>query len=128
MIRCLPSWPEKACVTRIDWMISLTFRLAESSVRGLVVGEQSLADELLGDRGRAARPAANGVDPGGDDAGRIDPGVVPEARVLDRGRRVDEHRRDVLELHHVAVELAEARELHGVVAVPDDRLLGQVDL
>ena len=32
MIRCLPSSPEKAWVTRMDWMISLTLRLAESSV------------------------------------------------------------------------------------------------
>ncbi len=32
MIRCLPSAPEYVWVTRIDWMISLTLRLAESSV------------------------------------------------------------------------------------------------
>ncbi len=32
MIRCLPSSPGKAWVTRIDWMISLSLRLAVTSV------------------------------------------------------------------------------------------------
>ena len=109
-------------------MISFSFRLADSSVTArAVVREQALPDELLGDRRGAARPAAERVDPRGDDADRVEARVLPEARVLDRRGGVDEDRRDVLERDDLAVELAEPRELHLVLAVPDDRLLGQHD-
>src|SRR5262249_58503777 len=39
---------------------------------GPVLGQEALPDELLGDRGRAARLAAQRVDAGGADADRVD--------------------------------------------------------
>ena len=112
MIRCLPSTPGYASVTRIDWMISRSLRRRrEVGLRPCRLGEQPLADELLGDRRGAARRAAEGVDAGGDDADRVEARVVPERAVLDGRGGVDEHRRDLVERHDVAVELAEPGQL-----------------
>ena len=91
-----------------------------------VLGEQAGPDELLGDRGRAATVAAQRIEAGGDDADRIEAGVLPEGLVLDRGRRVQEDRRDLLEGHDLALEVAEPGELHLAGPVVDDRLLGDL--
>ena len=112
MICCLPPRPGYASVRRIDWMISLIFR---SNVRFGILDEarveQPLADELLGDRRRAAAVAAEAVDSGRDDRERVEAGVVPERLVLDGGLGVDDDRRDVVERDDLALLAAEAGEL-----------------
>ena len=91
MIRCLPSGARRRLgdADRLDDLLELAAR-GQLGDRRAVVGEQALPHELLGDRRGAARPAADRVDAGGDDADRVEARVVPEARVLDRRRRVDE--------------------------------------
>ena len=126
MIAFLPSSPWNACVTRIDWMISLSLR---SAVRlgswTSSAGEQARTDELLGDRRGAAAVAAQRVEAGRDDRDGIEAGVLPEGLVLDRRGGVDDDRRDLVERHDVALRVAEPRELHLAGPVVDDRLLGE---
>ena len=116
MISCLPfvAPGSKAWVTRIDWMISLSLR---STVRSgswtSSSSQQPLADQLLGDRRGAAAVAPQRVEPGRDDRQRVEAGVLPERLVLDRGRRVEDERRDLLEGHDLAAGVAEAGQLPG---------------
>ena len=126
MISCLPGSPAKCWVTRIDWMISLSLRSSDPvRVLDQVVVEEARPDELLGDRRGAAAVAAQRVEAGRDDRDGIEAGVLPERLVLDRRRRVEQDRRDLLELDDLALGVAEAGELVAG-AVVDDRLLGQL--
>ncbi len=87
------------------------------------LGEQAGADELLRDRGGAARPAAQGVVGGGDDGHRIEARVLPERVVLDARRGVDEDRRDLAVVEDDALLLPEAGQLDLARGVVDDGLL-----
>ena len=49
--------------------------------------------------------------PADDDRHRVEAGVLPEGLVLDRGRGVEQDRRDLLEGHDLALGVAEAGEL-----------------
>lgn len=88
--------------------------------------EQPRADQLLGDRGRPTAVTTDQIESCGDDPDRIEPGVLPEGLVLDRGRGVEQERRDLREGHDLAPELAEAGKLDRAGPVVDDRLLGQL--
>ena len=128
MIACLPSspWARSAASRRIDWMISLSLRsIGPVAVLDELRVQEPCPDELLGDRRGAAAVAAQRVEPGGDDRHRVEAGVLPERLVLDRGRRVEQDRRDLLEGHDLALELAEAGQLDLAGPVVEDRLLGQ---
>ena len=84
--------------------------------------EQALTDQLLSDRRSAAVVAADRVERGRDDADRVDARVRPEGLVLDRGRGVDQDRRDLLVGDRLAVlAAAESGELDRARAVVDDR-------
>ena len=87
--------------------------------------EQAGADELLGDRRGAARVAPERPERRGHDRDRVEPGVLPEGLVLDRGRRVEQHLRDLVEGHDLALGVAEPGQLDLAGPVVDDRLLGQ---
>ena len=69
--------------------------------------------------------AADRVEARGDDADRIEPGVLPEGLVLDGRRGVEDDRRDLVEGDDLALVVAEAGQLDLAGAVVDDRLLGQ---
>ncbi|MFN8518386.1 MAG: hypothetical protein U0667_03120 [Chloroflexota bacterium] len=93
-----------------------------------VLGQQPLPHQLLGDGGGAASSATDGVDRGRQDAQRVEAGVGPEGPVLHRGRGVDEDGRELAEPDHLPrLARGEARQDH-VVAVVDDRLLGDRDV
>ena len=126
MICFLPSSPGNAWVRRIDWMISRIFR--SYVVVKADVGEEAVADELLGDRRGAAGVAGQRVDAGRDDADRVEAGVLPERLVLDRRRRVDHDRRDLVERDDVALLAGERRELDLAGPVVDRRLLVELDV
>ena len=87
--------------------------------------EQPLADELLGDGRRATTVAAERSERRRDDGDRVEARVVPERLVLDRGGRVEQDLRDLIELDDLALGVAEARQLDLAGPVVDDRLLGQ---
>ena len=108
-------------------MISRIFR--SSRLPSNALGRQEAgADELLGDRRAAARMAGEGVERGRDEAGEVEARVRPEVLVLDRGRRVEELGRDLVEGDELALELAELASIDLARAVGDRRLLveGQV--
>ena len=90
--------------------------------------EQPRANELLGDGRCATGPPADRVDAGRDDGERIESGVAPEVLVLDRGGRIEHFAGDVLELHQLALEIAEAGQLDLAGPVVDDRLLLELDV
>ncbi len=80
-------------------------------------GQETRSDQLLGDRRAAARPALEGVDRRGHEAGDVEARVGPEILVLDRGRRIEQLGRQLGERHQLALELTEPGE---------DRLVGPV--
>src|SRR5690349_4242501 len=86
------------------------------------------AHELLRDRGGPPAGSADGVDPRRDDRGRVEARVVPERLVLDRGRRIDEHRWDLVVRYDVTLELAEPGELGLPGPIEDDDLLWQLQV
>ena len=92
-------------------------------------GQEARPDELLGDRRAAARPAVERVDrrPRRTPA-RSKPGFDPEVLVLDRRRRVEDLRRELVEVDDLALALAEAGELDVAGAVEDDRLLVELEV
>ena len=126
MIAFLPSIPGYSWVKLIDWMISLDLALVAAALEG-ARREEPRPDQLLGDRRGTALVAAGGVDRGRDDADGIEPGVLPERLVLDRGRRVDQPRRDLLVLDVVALDLPEPGELDLAGPVVDLGLLGEIE-
>ena len=91
-------------------------------------GQQSGADELLGDGRRAARTAGQRVESGADDADRVEARVRPEMLVLDGGRRIEHLVGDLIERDDLAAEGAEARQLDLVGAVVDDGLLLEIEV
>ena len=56
------------------------------------------------------------------------PGLDPEVLVLDRGRRVEDLARQLVEGDELALEVAEPRQLDLAGPVVDDRLLLEVDV
>ncbi len=90
--------------------------------------QQPVADQLLGDGGRPARSAGNGVEAGADDADRVESRVDPEVLVLDRRRRIEHLVRELVERDDLAAERSEASQLHLAGPVVDDRLLLEVDV
>ena len=92
------------------------------------VGQEAVADQLLGDRRAAAGVAGDGVHRRRDEAGRVEPGVLPEGLVLDGGGRVDDLARDLVEGDDVAPLAGERCELDLAGPVVDTRLLGQVEV
>ena len=90
--------------------------------------EEAGADELLGDRRGAAGLARQRVEPGRHDADRVEAGVRPEVLVLDRGRRVDDLARQLVEGDELALQVAESGELDLAGPVVDDRLLLELDV
>ena len=111
---------------RLDDLLQLPLDLAVRILDEVGV-EEPLADELLGDRGGAAAPAAEAVDPGRDDRERVEAGVLPECPVFDRRLGVDDDRRDVLERDDLAPGLAEPGQFDAR-PVADDRFLLEPDL
>ena len=107
---------------RLDDLAELALVLVGAGL-DVRVGQQAVADELLGDRGTAAVVALEGVDGGRGEADGVEAGVLPERLVLDRGRRIDELGRDVLVRDELAAVRAEAREEHLPGAVVYARLL-----
>ena len=91
-------------------------------------GRRRCADELLGDRRCAAWLARDRVETGRDDARRVEARVAPEVLVLDRGRRVDDLARELVERDELALQVAEAGQLDLAGPVVDDRLLLEVDV
>ncbi len=108
---------------RLDDLLELPLD-GSSRVRYQVLVEQTGADQLLGDRRRAATLAAQRIDARGDDGRRVEARVVPERLVLDRRGRVHQDRRDLVEFDDLALELAEPRELGLAGAVVEHGLLG----
>jgi hypothetical protein len=92
------------------------------------IGQQPLANELLGDRGCATRPAGDRVEAGGDDAHRVEARVRPELLVLDGGRRVEHLVGDRVERDDLALQGAEAGQLDLPGAVVDDRRLVEIEI
>ena len=90
-------------------------------------GQEARADELHRHGRGAALAAVEAVDGGGHDPERVEPGVVPERLVLDRGGRVDELGWDLVEGHEVPAVGAQRREQDLAAAVVDGRLLFEVD-
>ena len=88
-----------------------------------LLGQEPRPDELLGDRRSAARPAVQGIDRGRDEAAEVEARVLPEVLVLRRGRRVEEVRREIVERHELAAQVAEPGALDLAGPVVDDRLL-----
>ena len=127
MISRLPASPGKASVRRIDWMISLIFRSRVGALED-AVGQQTRPDQLLRDRGGAARATAQGVVGGRDDRERVEARVVPERVVLDARGGIDQGAREVVEVDDDPLLLAEARELDLARGVVDDRLLVELDV
>ena len=109
---------------RLDDLLELALGKAARVLEQVVV-EEAHPGELLGDGRGAAAAAAQRVEAGREDGDGIEAGVLPERLVLDGRRRVEQDRRDFLELDDLALELAEAGEL-GAVAVEDDRFLGEL--
>ena len=127
---CLPSSPGYASVTRIDWMSSLILRSPRRPDSCMTsVGQELLADELLGDRRAAARVAGEGVEGRRDDAQRVEAGVGPERLVLDGRDGVGEDGRHVVPGDDRASLAAggDARQHRLAVAGVDDRFLGEDD-
>ncbi len=90
--------------------------------------QEPCADELLGDRRRATRPAGDRVEAGRHDAGRVEARVDPEVLVLDGGRGVDDLAGQLVEGDELALEVAEPGELDLAGPVVDDRLLLEIDV
>jgi hypothetical protein len=95
-----------------------------------VLVQQPLAHELLGDRRGAACIAPDRVEAGCHDGRRVEPGVGPEALVLDRGGRIDHDRRpaELLERHDLAARGAEACQLRLAGPVVGDRLFERAEV
>ena len=128
MICCLPSSPcsAKYCVTRIDWMISLSLRSNVRSPSCSRSGSSRRARTSCWVIVEAPRLLPrNESRPAATIAQRVEAGVLPEGLVLDRGRGVEHERWDVLEGHDIALELAEAGDLDLTGAVEEHGLLGQ---
>ena len=122
MICCLPFSPGYAWVSRIDWMIS---RILRSS---------RLPSNALGGRSRARTSCWVIVEPprgrplsvstvAETKPAKSKPGFVPEVLVLDRGRRVEDLGRELVEGDDLALPLAELGELDLAGPVGHDRLL-----
>ncbi len=90
--------------------------------------QEPVAHELLGDRRRAAGVAAQRVEPGGDDAGRIEARVVPERLVLHGRGGVDDRRRELGERDHVTPLAGEGGQLDLAGPIEDARLLVELDV
>ena len=128
MIFCLPSLALEVLrhPDRLDDLLELPLGgPGRGPGRGPRV-EQAGADQLLGDRRGAAARAAQRVEPGGDDRRRVEAGVLPERLVLDRGRGIEQDRRDLVEGDDLALEVAEPGELDLAGPVVDDDLLGEL--
>src|SRR5207253_274958 len=111
---------------RLDDLLDLS--LVDAGVES-ALREEPRPDELLGDRRGSPITAAGGVDRRRDDAQRVEAGVLPEGLVLDRGRRVDEHRRElVIGVDDLALGLAKAGQLDLSGSVEDDSLLVEGEL
>ena len=126
MICCLPASPWNASVTRIDWMISLSLRSTVRCGSWTSAGSSRRARTscwVIVDAPRLS-PRIE-LEAGRQDRDRIEAGVVPERLVLDRRRRVEQDRRDLVEGHDLALGLAEAGQLDLAGPVVDDRLFGQ---
>ena len=126
MICCLPVSPEKCWVTRIDWMISLSLRSAVRCGSWTSAGSSRRARTscwVIVDAPR--RVTAQRAQRRRHDGDRVEAGVLPEGLVLDRGRRVEEDLRDLVEGDDLALGVAEAGELDLAGPVVDDRLFGQ---
>ena len=100
---------------RLDDLLELALGEA-APVLEQVVLEEAHPRQLLGDGRGTAAPAAQRVEAGREDGDGIEAGVLPERLVLDGRRRVEQDRRDLVELDDFALELPEAGEL-GAVAV-----------
>ncbi len=122
MICCLPFSPGYAWVSRTDWMIS---RILRSS---------RLPSNALGGRSRARTSCWVIVEPprgrplivstvAETKSGEVEARVVPEILVLDRGRRVEDLRRQLGEGDDLALPLAEFGELDRAGPIGHDRLL-----
>ena len=109
---------------RLDDLLELALGEA-ARVLEQVILEEAHPGELLGDGRGAAPSAAQRVEACREDGDGIEAGVLPERLVLDGRRRVEQDRRDLVELDDLALELAEAGEL-SALAVEDDRFLGQL--
>ena len=81
---------------RLDDLAELPLVAVDALVHELF-GQEPASNQLLGDRGAAAVVALQRVDGRGDEASRIEAGVLPERLVLDRRRGVDEDGRDLVE-------------------------------
>ena len=127
MICSLPDWPGILLgqAHGLDDLAELA--LVGGALEG-PVREEPGADELLGDRRCAARPAGDRVDAGRDDPDGIEAGVLPEPLVLDRGRRVDHLARDLVVGDDLAAERAELGELDLAGPVDDARLLVELEV
>ena len=113
---------------RLDDLLDLAAE-REVGLRGAVGGQQALADELLGDRGAAARAcrAAHRARTRGCPTGS-NPALSQKVRSSAAVVASDEHRRDLVPGHDRAVELAEGGQLDLAGPVVDHGLLGQLDL
>ena len=108
-------------------MISRDLALVRGALERLGRQEPG-ADELLGDRRGAARPAGDGVEAGRHDADGVEARVDPEVLVLDGGRRVEHLAGSLVERDELALEVAEAGELDLAGPVVDDRLLLELEV
>ena len=126
MISCLPFSPLNSWVTRIDSMISLSLRsIVRFGSWTRSSSSRRVADELLGDRRGAAAVAPERGERRGHDRDRVEPGVLPEGLVLDRGRGIEQDLRDLLERDDLALGIAEAGQFDLAGPVVDDGLLGE---
>ncbi len=128
MIACLPSTPGKACVRRIDWMISLSLRsIVRSGSCTRSSGSRTLRTSCwvtveaprLSPRMESSPAAtiASGSKPA------FSQNVLSSIAVVG----VDDDRRDVVELDDLALDVAEPCELDLARPVVDDRLLVRLE-
>ena len=90
-------------------------------------GQEARPDQLHRHRRGATLPAVEAVDGGGHDPERVESRILPERLVLDRGGRVDELGRDLVEGHEIPAIAAQRREQDLAGAVVDGRLLFEAD-
>ena len=109
----------------LDDLPDLAF-IGRPGERGL--GQQTGADQLLGDRGSTARSALERVDRRGQETAEIESRIAPEILVLDRGGGVEEFGWDLVKGDELPLAFAEAREFDCPGPVVDDRGLVKTEI
>ena len=126
MISRLPSIPGYAFVRRTDWTISIAFRSCRARSAAGAGRRRVRTSCIVTVDAPRCRPSRLSM-AAEHDPERVEPRVVPERLVLDRGGCVDELGRDLVKGYQIAAIAPQRRKQDLAGAIVDGRLLLEVD-